>query len=208
MCIKLPYGEQIKYTHTFQIEIPWLPEGATRFHIVPGLAHTSLVYIKILCDAGCKIEYNASKCGFIFNQKIVWKGTREPTTGLLVLLLDPKHAYPEANFQVKSAYEKLIKTEIANNAYTITSNRDLIHYLHQCLFCITKETLLKSIANNHFTTWPGLTYSSVKKYLPEHFPDIDKVHMKRQKQVIRSTNKSVAKELKRIETVKCMNPPI
>ena len=163
MCIKLPYGEQIKSTHTFQIEIPWLPEGATRFHIVPGLAHTSLVYIKILCDAGCKIEYNASKCGFIFNQKIVWKGTREPTTGLLVLLLDPKHAYPEAKSQTNAAYETIIKTDIANNAYTITSKRDLIQYLHQCLFSPTKATLLKAIAKNCFTTWPGIAYSVVQK---------------------------------------------
>ena len=92
----------------------------------------------MLCDSGCNVEYDTSKCRAIFKHRIQWKGTLDPTTGLWVLPLDPKHAYPEANFQVKSAYEKLIKTEIANNAYTITSNRDLIHYLHQCLFCITK----------------------------------------------------------------------
>ena len=72
LCIKLPYGKQIKYIHTRQIDISWLPEAATRAHIVPGLAHTCLVYISItiICDAGCKVEYDAIKCRVIFNEKL------------------------------------------------------------------------------------------------------------------------------------------
>ena len=66
-----------------------------------------------------------------FKHIFLWKGTQEPTPGLWVKPLDPNHAYPEAKFQVNSAYAKLIKTEIANHSYTITSNRDLIQYLHQ-----------------------------------------------------------------------------
>ena len=74
LCINLPDGEQIKSTHTCQIDIPWLPEASTSAHTVPGLAHTSLVYINMLCDDGCKVEYNTGKCRFIFKYKIVWKG--------------------------------------------------------------------------------------------------------------------------------------
>ena len=50
--INLTYGKQIKSTHKFQIDIPWLPEEDTIAHIVPGLAHTSLISINMICDAG------------------------------------------------------------------------------------------------------------------------------------------------------------
>ena len=49
----------------------------------------------------------------------LWKGTRDPTTGLWVLPFDPKHAYPEEKSQANATYAKIIKTEIANNAYII-----------------------------------------------------------------------------------------
>ena len=61
LCINLPGGRQIKYTHTCQKDIPWLPEAATRAHIVLGLSHTSLISIKMLCDSGCKVYYDARK---------------------------------------------------------------------------------------------------------------------------------------------------
>ena len=80
--INLPYGEKIKSTHTCQIDISWLLEAATRAHIVLGLAHKYLVSINILCDSGYKVEYGGRKCRVIFNHRLVWKGTREPTTGL------------------------------------------------------------------------------------------------------------------------------
>ena len=56
--INLPNGSVIKSTHTHRINIPWLPERATRAYIVPGLAHTSLILIAVLCDAGCKVTYD------------------------------------------------------------------------------------------------------------------------------------------------------
>ncbi len=56
--IHLPDGGQIFSTHECNLDIPWLPKEATRAHIVPGLAHTSLVSIKQLCDNGCKVLYD------------------------------------------------------------------------------------------------------------------------------------------------------
>ena len=94
------------------------------------------------------------------------------------LPLDPNHAYPEAKSKANVAYAKIVKTDIANNAYTITSKRYLIQYLNKCFFRPTKSSLLKAIAKNHFITWPGLAYSEVKKYLPNNFPATDKGHMK------------------------------
>ena len=62
LIINLPDGETIKSTHTCNLNIPWLPEEATKAHIVPGLAHTSLVLIKVLHNAGCEVAYNGKPC--------------------------------------------------------------------------------------------------------------------------------------------------
>jgi hypothetical protein len=60
--INLPDGSQIKSTHTCEIDNPDLPNAARQAHIVPGLAHTSLVSIKMLCDAGCIVAYDNNDC--------------------------------------------------------------------------------------------------------------------------------------------------
>ena len=96
MCINLPDGNKIKSTHTCQIDIPWIPEAAARAHILTGLDQTSLIYINMLCNSGCKVEYYASKRRVVFKHSIEWKGRREPNTGLWVLSLDPRHAYSKA----------------------------------------------------------------------------------------------------------------
>eukprot|EP00978_Attheya_sp_CCMP212_P008669 scaffold20390_cov59-Attheya_sp.AAC.1 len=67
--INLPDGSQIKSTHTCKIDNPDLPQEARHAHIVPGLAHTSLVSIKMLCDAGCTVTYDKNACN-VYTTKI------------------------------------------------------------------------------------------------------------------------------------------
>ena len=88
----------------------------------------------------------------------------------------------------------------------MTSKASLIKYLHQCLFCPPKRTLLKAIKNNQLTTWPGLTAEAVEKYLPDHTPATDKGHMRRQRKGMRSTKSKEALDI--IEHNRDMNPPV
>jgi hypothetical protein len=64
-----------------------------------------------------------------------------------------------------------------------------------------------NLNNNQFPTWPGFTAKAVKQYLPESSPAIDKGHMKRQKQDIRSTKEKLHNKLEQIETARDMHPP-
>ena len=41
--ITLPNGRTIRSTHTCNLDIPWLPDAMPDAHIVPGLAHSSLI---------------------------------------------------------------------------------------------------------------------------------------------------------------------
>ena len=55
--ISQPDGKKIVSTHECEIDNPNLPKAERKAHIVPGLAHTSLVSVKMLIDAGCFVTY-------------------------------------------------------------------------------------------------------------------------------------------------------
>ena len=82
--------------------------------------------------------------------------------------------------------------------YAMTSKASLIKYLHQAAFSPPKATLLKSLRNKQFATWPGLTVKAIQKYHPESSPATDKGHMKRQKQGIKITKEKIMTALSTI----------
>ena len=187
-------------THEYDIDNPQLPQAASSEYIVPGLAHTSLVSIKILIGAVCNVTYDTKHVKVFYKGKVVWTGTRECLTGLWVLTLKQVG-------EITQPRTHITDNHTANNAYQMTSKEELIRYLHQCLFCPPKSTLLKEIKNYQLSIWPGLTEESVQKYLPDSCPATDKGHTKRQKKGIRSTKEKVKDTLEKIETARSMNPP-
>ena len=56
--ISHPDGGKLESTHECEIDNPQLTQAERAAHIVPGLAHTYLVSIKMLIDAGCNVTYN------------------------------------------------------------------------------------------------------------------------------------------------------
>jgi hypothetical protein len=179
LTIHLPDGTTIQSTNTYLLRRPDLPRAARVAHIVPGLSHSSLISIKVLCDAGCKITYDGDHCDVAYRNKTIWTGVREPSTGLWVLPLNP------------DATRKLTTSttpprQMANNVYQMTLKEALVRFLHQCLFLPPKQTLIKALDNGQLPTWP-LTKEAVVKHLPDHSPATDKGSMKRQRQGLRST---------------------
>ena len=127
------------------------------------------------------MNYNGRNCLVYYKNKLVWGGVREPSTKLWVLPLAPKTKPEHRPYQLPD------EEEYAANAYQMTSKASLIEYLHQCLLCPPKSTLIKAIKNNQLITWPGLTAEAVDTYLPNSAPSTDKGHMRRQRKGIRST---------------------
>ena len=82
-------GGKLKSTHKCEIVNPLLPKAARKAHIVPGLAHTSLVSIKMLIDVGCFVTYGKNVIVY-YEEKVVWMGPRENLTELWVLPLKNK----------------------------------------------------------------------------------------------------------------------
>jgi hypothetical protein len=77
--INLPDGRKVKSTHVCDFFIPGLPKPILG-HIVPGLAVASLVGIRPLCKAGCKVIFDDEKCEVIYNDDVILHGFK--TCGL------------------------------------------------------------------------------------------------------------------------------
>ena len=104
------------------LDLPDLPTKVKKSHIVPGLAHTSLVSIKMLCDVGCKVTYNEDAVKVFYKNKLVGEGHRESSTRLWVLPLKQRPKLQDL--------QQIQPNETSFSAYTMTFKRDLITYLH------------------------------------------------------------------------------
>ena len=98
-------------------------------------------------DAGCKVIYDKDDCRFYFNKNIVCDGGKEPTTRIWLLPINPidRNVQPRINLEDSTMMRESTKHHMVASAYTITSKKSLIKYLHQCLFRPTKITLVKAI---------------------------------------------------------------
>ena len=65
--ITISNGKSITYT-------PWLPNHMTEAHIVPGLAHASLISTRIVFEAGCKVIFDADKFRVYYKGNLVLSG--------------------------------------------------------------------------------------------------------------------------------------
>ena len=80
IAIKLPDGSIIWSTHTCNLDIPWLPHRMTESHIVPGLAHSSLISTKKCCKAGSKVVFDETECRVYYKYELVLSGGRDKKT--------------------------------------------------------------------------------------------------------------------------------
>eukprot|EP00804_Cyclotella_cryptica_P000273 CCRYP_010218-RA/>CCRYP_010218-RA protein AED:0.29 eAED:-0.05 QI:0/0/0/0.5/1/1/2/0/769 len=182
--IKLPDGNFITSTHTCNLNIPWLPMSMTEAHIVPGLAHSSLVATKKFCDAGCRVSFDATACHIFLKGKLVLTGTRCPTTGLWIIPLNPSS--PHSTIGTPSSHPPPKPQHIAYNVYTLPFKQQQLKYIHQAFFGPPVHNLIKAINNDQLLGVPLMKPDLICKYLAPS-PATSKGRMKRPRTGIRST---------------------
>ena len=84
LIIHLPDGKKVKSTHVCDIIIPGLPTLLLG-HIVPSLTVASLIGIRPLCKAGCTVVFDDKKCEVIFNDTVILRECKDPSTDLWTL---------------------------------------------------------------------------------------------------------------------------
>ena len=81
-----------------------------------------------------------------------------PYNGLYYIDINPQPSSPASGPSTV--------THAANSAYSMTTKRNIVQYLHCAAFSPVVSTWKKSIDTGYFATWPRLTYKLVRKHLP------------------------------------------
>ena len=136
--ITLPNGKVIQSTHTCNLDIPWLPAQITEAHIIPGLAHASLISTRKFCDAGYKVVFDMNECRVYYNRKIVLVGDQDPTTQLWRLPIKPNKKSSNSSSTINNLDRHLQNNQpiphTANTLYTLPYKQNQLKYMHQ-VFC-------------------------------------------------------------------------
>ncbi len=139
LTIHTPDGGTLKSTHEGLLPIPWLPKEARKAHVIPGLAHASLISIKVLCKAGCTAIYKGDTVQIYYRGNFVWLGTEDPSTGLWVLPLNPSAPPKQAGDSPNQTVSPKSTVHTAHNIFQLSSKESLVKFLHQCLFSPPKK---------------------------------------------------------------------
>jgi hypothetical protein len=168
IAVSMPDGAHIKSTHTGTLPISDLPSSACRAHVFPSLQSHSLLSIGQLCDHGCKAVFTNDCITVTRNDIVIITGTRYPSTkGLWTLDPIAPTTTPsiEQSSPITGSVNAMFHTTLAHNTI---ANR--IAFYHVSIFSPSLSTWCQAIDASHFTTWPGLTSSAVRKYPPQSTP--------------------------------------
>jgi hypothetical protein len=177
LTITLPNGELIRSTHTALLPFHDLPIEARRAHLFPALQNKALILIGQICDSGFVATLNAKSIHITHPAHDTISGTRDHRTGMWTLDVPP---------QTTNSTAPTIHP-MANNVYSITTQAEMINYLHRACFSPVISTWIKAIKDaGYFATWLGLTSKLVTKHLAKSI-DTAKGHLRQNRQNVRST---------------------
>ena len=77
-----PKGTIMYSTHEADLDLPSLPLAARRVHIVPALSSSSLLSMGQLCNAGCRVTFDAQSVTVQLKNQTILTGSRDHNTGL------------------------------------------------------------------------------------------------------------------------------
>ena len=74
----------------------------TESHIVPGLAHASLISTQKCCDTGCTVVFDIDEYRVYYEVKLVLTGGKDETTAPWKLPINPSGAHGQVPRLIKS----------------------------------------------------------------------------------------------------------
>ena len=166
--ITLPDGATLQSTHTCNVDIPWLKHEATTAHVVPGLAHASLLSTAKFCDAGYTVVFDTANCNIYDRPTLVLMGERDTTTNLWRLPLNPQAppTPPKGDHRdTHKAPHRCTTPQHLHNVHTIPHLQNRVKFMHQVLFCPPIQTLLRAVNLGFLHGFPFLTSDIIIKHL-------------------------------------------
>ena len=90
LTVQIPNGERVLSTHTYNLDMPHLPQKSRQGHIMPGLASHSLLSVTKLCNAGYKVEFTMIGCTITHRGRTIVCGKKCTRTGLWMIPIAAK----------------------------------------------------------------------------------------------------------------------
>ena len=188
LSINLPDGAIVKSTHTCDVVIPGLPTVLTG-HIVRGLTMASLIGIRILCKAGCKVIFTDKYCDVMYNRKLILRGYKDPQTDLWILPITRDAITNQSTVGKDLGDQKNPQPiQVAGFTHSVRTRANAVKFAHQSLCNPKISSLMKALKKGFLKGCPNMNEELVTKYLNPS-PATAKGHMKRPKKGIRSTTK-------------------
>jgi hypothetical protein len=163
-------------SHTAEFDIPQLNATSSKAHVLPGMAHHSLLSVLEFCEEGYILT---------FKQDIV-KICNSESSKLLIGPRDVNTGMWRINLKQTN---KHIPNLIANNMYELRNTGAFFNYLHKALFSPTKSAMLQAVKDGHLIDWPGLAEEAINKHF-KLTPATPMGHMNQRSHNIRSTSKA------------------
>jgi hypothetical protein len=194
--------------------------GLLEAHIVPDLTVALLIGIPVLCKAECVVIFTDKMCSVMFGRKVILQGYKDPSTDLWILPITPDKVHQQGKLQTspgsdfvanatKSTQSQAgpcmthalqfpmprneitpILPEMATFTHSVRTRANTVKFAHQSLCNPKILSLMKAIRRGFLKGCPNLNQELVVKYLNPS-PATAKGHMKRPKQGIRSTRKTL-----------------
>ncbi len=211
LTISLPDGTKIRSTHDCDILIPGLPKILTG-HIVPQLEIASLIGIRVLCEAGCKVTFCDKHCDVLYNKKLILRGFKDPATDLWTLPITPPPAPTTSINGPPVASPHTSPPHTMNFVHSISTRANKVKFTHQALCSPKISTLLKAVRRGFLTGCPNLNETLILKYLNPS-PATAKGHMKRPRHGIHSTTPRIPSTQRQHQAIEppllpIQNPPV
>jgi hypothetical protein len=119
MNIHTPDGNIMTSTHEANLDIPKLPDSATRAHIVPELSTHSLLSLGQFCDAGCTATIDQDTIDIFYQNEMVLSGQRSPDTTL---------------WHIEYPIDDKPQIHYANNTIGRITTANIVAFMHAAFF--------------------------------------------------------------------------
>ena len=164
---------------TDEFDLPLPPEGLDcHAHKDTGI-QWPLFLVGKLHDAGCDILFQKHWCLFFKGGRIIIEARQDGCTGL--------HSTPKGTNQCTQTELDIDMPEQALNAFQDQTIPQLMQCPCACAGFPPKATWITAMNQECHTTWPGLTASRVRKWLPQ-IEETDPGHLKQTRQGLHSTS--------------------
>ena len=175
----------MRSSHKGHLKFDGVSKEATLAHVYPR-ASINLVSLGQLCDDGCIGTFNKDYAIVTKNKKVILHANRDPITRLWYTDLNQPTAAIVLEFK-PTTKQNIFHCHAVLPSGTIS---DTLAFLHGALFSPPTSTLLSAINNNFLVTFPGLTATNIKKYLPASLATA-KGHLDQQRKNIQSTTNNI-----------------